>query len=691
MKRILLALALFLLPSIAFAQCNGVFPNNTVCGNITGGSNTPRPTNPTAFQGSAGGSNGQIQYNNSGTLGGFTASGDATVNTSTGAVIVTKTNGVAFGPPATGSASGNTTKFATVSGSLVNGNCVEADANGNLINNGTPCSLPMPIYNPIAYGAVGNGTTDDTAAWQSMCSAIQTAGGGWIISPPSKTYKILSNVLGSQTFCMLSNLKYLHVTMNGSQIVSHYISQIQITGTATNGDTLSWSFSSWNASGFPVTITITVTTSETTTQMATALAAAINANATLSTNQITATASTSYVTINDPGFQVSWYTGFNNGNPGLVVTGAGTEVLNPVSIVMFEFVNSNNITIDDFTATAYSGYGDSTRGSTQQTFWLACTNNSTSGYGCNGFAAHNLNISGCSVAVDIVRQPNTGTWSQNIEADGYVQFCGYPTELQNDGQYVRFNIICRDVGRAAVVFNTSHFFERLFESRSRNIGLESIAVGAVGYAADLSNNTTSDGTIEYSNDNSNTVTSGSFIELSHTQGSATVANNPSHVDNIHFKLDVTIPTGNDTQLIVGSATSGTSGAPTSGDVTGNTEVSDTIEGVVRGASTGGIIGCIAAASSGCSGYSSKTRADWQLRNLSILSDTGILVSGAGSFVTYGPNFFALAGSVPTQDSGSNAALVVYQAPVNFSGTTLDGASCTASGAVTVSHGAISSC
>lgn len=72
MKKLLLALALLLLPSAALAQCNGVFPNNTVCGNVTGANNLPRPTNPSAFLGAAGGSNGQVQVNNGGALGGLT-------------------------------------------------------------------------------------------------------------------------------------------------------------------------------------------------------------------------------------------------------------------------------------------------------------------------------------------------------------------------------------------------------------------------------------------------------------------------------------------------------------------------------------------------------------------------------------------------------------------------------------------
>jgi hypothetical protein len=48
-----------------------------------------------------GGTSGQIQYDNAGAFGGFTASGDATINTTTGAITVTKTNGVSFASSAT--------------------------------------------------------------------------------------------------------------------------------------------------------------------------------------------------------------------------------------------------------------------------------------------------------------------------------------------------------------------------------------------------------------------------------------------------------------------------------------------------------------------------------------------------------------------------------------------------------------
>lgn len=72
MKKLLLALALLLVPAAASAQCNGVFANNTVCGNVTGTTNTPRPTPITSFPSVPGGISGQIQYNNSGALGGLT-------------------------------------------------------------------------------------------------------------------------------------------------------------------------------------------------------------------------------------------------------------------------------------------------------------------------------------------------------------------------------------------------------------------------------------------------------------------------------------------------------------------------------------------------------------------------------------------------------------------------------------------
>jgi hypothetical protein len=67
--------------------------------------------------GSAGGTNGQIQWNNAGALAGFTMSGDCTTNTSTGAITCTKTNGTNF---ATSATTDTTNASNITSGSLAN-------------------------------------------------------------------------------------------------------------------------------------------------------------------------------------------------------------------------------------------------------------------------------------------------------------------------------------------------------------------------------------------------------------------------------------------------------------------------------------------------------------------------------------------------------------------------------------------
>jgi hypothetical protein len=87
MKKLLLAFMLLCLPSVAFAQCNGIFAPHTVCGNNTANPNIPGQVPQASIVG-PGGSSGQIQFNNSGFFGGFTASGNATINTSTGVVTL---------------------------------------------------------------------------------------------------------------------------------------------------------------------------------------------------------------------------------------------------------------------------------------------------------------------------------------------------------------------------------------------------------------------------------------------------------------------------------------------------------------------------------------------------------------------------------------------------------------------------
>ena len=109
MKKLLLALAILLLPSIAFAQCNGVFDAHTVCGNDTGSPAIPHMMPQSSVTGITGGTSGQTQYNNAGVFGGYTPGQDCTVNPATGAFTCLKTNNVAFGPFATGTNAANLT------------------------------------------------------------------------------------------------------------------------------------------------------------------------------------------------------------------------------------------------------------------------------------------------------------------------------------------------------------------------------------------------------------------------------------------------------------------------------------------------------------------------------------------------------------------------------------------------------
>lgn len=186
MKRILLALALTILATGASAQCNGVFAKNTVCGNATGSSNLPKPTSPSAFIGAAGGTNGQIQYNNAGALGGFTASGDATVNTSTGVVTIQPD--------------------AVTTGKILNGAVTKDKLAGNALpvipTRTAIASLDLTAYTGIivqgfASPGDGGGMVMTKVASQPFCGAYtntaatqDSAGNWWNIAEPYE-YRVM--------------------------------------------------------------------------------------------------------------------------------------------------------------------------------------------------------------------------------------------------------------------------------------------------------------------------------------------------------------------------------------------------------------------------------------------------------------------------------------------------------------------
>jgi hypothetical protein len=159
MKRLLLTLALLCVSSIASAQCNGVFANNTVCGNITGASNLPRPTSPSAFLGAAGGTNGQTQYNSGGALAGYTPSQDCTVVPATGVFTCLRTNNILFAPSATT----DTTNAGNISSGLL------ATARG-----GTGVSNATSAAGDILTSQSTNGTFLHTA-FNAVCTLAPSA------------------------------------------------------------------------------------------------------------------------------------------------------------------------------------------------------------------------------------------------------------------------------------------------------------------------------------------------------------------------------------------------------------------------------------------------------------------------------------------------------------------------------------
>lgn len=154
-----LTLTAFLWMAPAAAQCNGVFQNNTACGNITGAPNTPRPIPLTSFPANApGGTSGQIQYNTgAGTFGGFTASGDATINTATGVVKNTGLNGQVI---PTG----------------ISANCLQVNALGQPSGSGFACT-------PTTSSATGNVSVTGALCFQT----IGLSGGFNTITLPSST------------------------------------------------------------------------------------------------------------------------------------------------------------------------------------------------------------------------------------------------------------------------------------------------------------------------------------------------------------------------------------------------------------------------------------------------------------------------------------------------------------------------
>lgn len=101
------------------------------------------------------------------------------------------------------------------------------------ITYGTMLAAAVGVYNVKAYGAKGDGTTDDTAACQAAIDAAQAAGGG-IVFFPKGTYKLVTNPLKLYSGTTPTITSYQNIVLQG--VGSSGVGGSQISQSTTGAD-----------------------------------------------------------------------------------------------------------------------------------------------------------------------------------------------------------------------------------------------------------------------------------------------------------------------------------------------------------------------------------------------------------------------------------------------------------------------